>query len=158
MHPSARKVADAAATLGLNIEVVEFDQPTRTAADAANAIGCTIGQIVKSLLFVVNGDPVMALVSGSNQLDERKLALLRDVSKKRIKRADAEYVKHVTGYSIGGVPPFGHIDTLPVFVDRDLMNFDLVWAAAGTPHSVFAISPLELVRSSQGVVADIRLD
>jgi len=158
MHSSARKVADAAATLGLNIKVIEFDQPTRTANDAADAIGCDIGQIVKSLLFIVNGDPVMALVSGSNRLDERKLSLLGNVSRKRIKRADAEYVKGITGYSIGGVPPFGHTNILPVFVDRDLMDFELVWAAAGTPHSVFAISPSELVRTSNGVVADIRLD
>jgi Cys-tRNA(Pro) deacylase len=158
MHPSARKVASSAVALGLNIEVVEFDETTRTAADAASAVGCGIGQIVKSLLFVVDGHPVMALVSGSNRLDESKLASLCHVSRKRIKRADAEFVKSVTGYSIGGVPPFGHASELPVFVDSDLLEFELVWAAAGTPHAVFAISPTDLVEVSKGVVADIRLD
>lgn len=158
MHPSARIVATSAVALGLNIDVVEFDETTRTAADAASAIGCSIGQIVKSLLFVVDGHPVMALVSGSNRLDERKLASLCSVSRKRIKRADAEFVKSITGYSIGGVPPFGHISELPVFIDRDLLEFELVWAAAGTPHAVFAISPADLVEVSKGVVADIRLD
>jgi Cys-tRNA(Pro) deacylase len=156
MHPSAQKVADAARTLGLSVEIVEFEETTRTAQDAAQAIGCQVAQIVKSLLFIVGGQPVMALVSGVNRLDERKLAALRGVGRKQVERADADTAKTVTGFSIGGVPPFGHTTRLPVYVDEDLTRFDVVWAAAGTPFAVFAITPEELVRASQGDVADLK--
>ena len=155
MHPSAQKVADAAQALGLDVEIVEFDQTTRTAQDAADTIGCQVAQIVKSLLFVVDGQPVMALVSGPNRLDERKLAALRGVGRKKVKRADADTAKTVTGFSIGGVPPFGHKASLPVYIDEDLTRFEVVWAAAGTPFAVFAITPQELVRASGGAVADL---
>jgi Cys-tRNA(Pro) deacylase len=165
MHPSAQKVADAARQLGLSVEILEFEETTRTAQDAANAIGkhpsgigCQVAQIVKSLLFVVDGQPVMALVSGANRLDERKLATLRGVSRKKIKRADADTAKAITGFSIGGVPPFGHTSRLPVYVDEDLTRFEVVWAAAGTPFAVFAITPDDLVRASGGVVVDLAAD
>jgi Cys-tRNA(Pro) deacylase len=163
MHPSAQKVADAARELGLSIEIIEFEETTRTAQDAANAIGkhpsgvgCQVAQIVKSLLFIADEQPVVALVSGLNRLDERKLADLRGVSRKRIKRADADTAKAVTGFSIGGVPPFGHKLRLPVYVDEDLTHFDVVWAAAGTPFAVFAIIPSDLVRASGGTVASLK--
>ncbi|UCC88006.1 MAG: YbaK/EbsC family protein [Anaerolineales bacterium] len=155
MHPSARKVADEAQQLGLNLEIVEFQQTTRTAQDAANAIGCQLAQFVKSLLFLVGGQPVMALMSGTNRLDERKLAALRGVGRKKVKRADADATRAATGFSIGGVPPFGHTSKLPVYVDADLTRFGVVWAAAGTPFAVFAIPPDELVRASGGMVADL---
>jgi Cys-tRNA(Pro) deacylase len=165
MHPSAQKVADAARQLGLSVEILEFEETTRTAQDAADAIGkhpsgigCQVAQIVKSLLFVADGQPVMTLVSGANRLDERKLAALRGVGRKKIKRADADTAKAVTGFSIGGVPPFGHASRLPVYVDEDLARFEVVWAAAGTPFAVFAITPEELVRASGGVVADLAAD
>jgi Cys-tRNA(Pro) deacylase len=158
MHPSAQKVADAAQELGLDVEIVEFEQTTRTAQDAADAIGCQAVQIVKSLLFVVDGQPLMALVSGANRLDERKLATLRGVGRKKVKRDDADTAKAVTGFSIGGVPPFGHTSSLPVYVDQDLTRFDVVWAAAGTPHAVFAITPDDLVCVSGGTVADLVAD
>lgn len=165
MHPSAQKVAGAAHQLGLSVDIVEFEETTRTAQDAANAIGkhprgigCQVAQIVKSLLFVVGGQPVMALVSGANRLDERKLAALRGVGRKQVKRADADTTKAITGFSIGGVPPFGHASSLPVYVDEDLTRFEVVWAAAGTPFAVFAITPDELVRASGGVVADLAAD
>jgi Cys-tRNA(Pro) deacylase len=156
MHPSAQKVADAARTLGLSVEIVEFEETTRTAQDAAHAIGCQVAQIVKSLLFIVNGQPVMALVSGVNRLDECKLAALRGVGRKQVERADADTTKAATGFSIGGVPPFGHLSRLPVYVDEDLTRFDVVWAAAGTPFAVFAVTPEELVRASQGTVANLK--
>jgi Cys-tRNA(Pro) deacylase len=156
MHPSAQKVADAARALGLSVEIVEFEETTRTAQDAAHAIGCQVAQIVKSLLFIVDGQPVMALVSGVNRLDERKLAALRGVGRKQVERADADTAKAATGFSIGGVPPFGHTSRLPVYVDEDLTRFDVVWAAAGTPFTVFAITPEELVRASQAIVADLK--
>ena len=158
MHPSAQKVSDAASQLGLDVEIVEFEQTTRTAQEAADAIGCGVAQIVKSLLFVVDGQPVVALVSGANQLDERKLAALRGVSRKRVQRADAETAKAATGFAIGGVPPFGHSARLPVYVDRDLARFEVVWAAAGTHFAVFAITPGELVRASGGAVVDLAAD
>ena len=158
MHPSAEKVASAARKYGLEIEVVEFSQTTRTAEDAAAAIGCQVAQIVKSLVFAVNGKPVIALVSGQNMLDTRKLAAIYGVGRKKVKRADAEIVKSATGFSIGGVPPFGHVTSLPVTIDEDLTRFDVVWAAAGTPNAVFPISPEDLVAASGGQAADLRVE
>jgi Cys-tRNA(Pro) deacylase len=158
MHPSAQKVVDAAQELGLSIEVIEFEQTTRTAAEAAAAIGCEVAQIVKSLCFSVNDRPVMALVSGANQLDERKLAGLCGVGRKKVKRADAEMVKAATGFSIGGVPPFGHPAPLPMYIDEDLTRFEIVWAAAGTHFAVFPLKAADLLRASGGVVADLKVE
>lgn len=157
LHPSANKVASLAADLDLDISIVEFSDTTRTAEDAAAAIGCQVAQIVKSLLFIVDGQPVMTLVSGINRLDDRKLARLHGLGRKKVKRADADTVKAATGFSIGGVPPFGHKTPLPIYVDQDLMAFDIIWAAAGTPHAVFAIAPQDLVRASSGSVADLKV-
>jgi prolyl-tRNA editing enzyme YbaK/EbsC (Cys-tRNA(Pro) deacylase) len=165
MHPSAQKIADAALKLGLNIEIVEFAQTTRTAQEAAEAIGCTVAQIVKSLCFEVNdtarspfGFAVISLVSGANQLAEKKLAALCGVSRKQVNRANAEFVKEQTGFSIGGVPPFGHERPLPIYIDEDLLTFEVVWAAAGTPFAVFAISPTHLQTASNGTVANLKRD
>lgn len=158
MHPSAQKVAHTAQELGLTIEIVEFAETTRTAPDAANAIGCHVAQIVKSLLFLVDGQPVLALVSGANRLNEAKLAALRGAAPQKVKRADAETAKMITGFAIGGIPPFGHASTLPVYVDADLMGFNVVWAAAGTPHSVFAITPHDLIRATKGIIADLKTE
>jgi Cys-tRNA(Pro) deacylase len=135
---------------------VEFEQTTRSAQEAAEAIGTTLAQIVKSLCFVVAEQPVIALVSGVNQLDERKLAQLQGVGRKQVKRADAEVVKKATGFSIGGVPPFGHLTKLPIYVDEDLLQFEVVWAAAGTPFAVFAIAPEDLVRGCGGTAVDLK--
>ncbi len=156
MHPSAQKVADAAQELGLAIEIKEFPQTTRSAQEAADAIGCELAQIVKSLCFTVNERPIMALVSGSNQLDERKLAALCGVGRKQVQRASADAVKAATGFSIGGVPPFGHLTPMTIFVDEDLYQFETVWAAAGTPFAVFAIAPEELVRGCGGTAVDLK--
>jgi prolyl-tRNA editing enzyme YbaK/EbsC (Cys-tRNA(Pro) deacylase) len=158
LHPSAQRVADAAAALGLSIDIVTFENSTRTAEDAAAAIGCQVGQIVKSLVFTVGGAPVMALVSGANQLDTRKLAALCGVGRKQVGRADADAVRAATGFAIGGVPPFGHVTALTVFVDRDLMPYDVVWAAAGTPNTVFAIRPADLLRVAGGQEVDVKVE
>lgn len=158
MHPTAQKVATAAQELGLNIIIKEFEETTRTAEDAARAIGCTVAQIVKSLVFVVNGQPIMALVSGPNRLDEAKLAAWCGVGKSKIKRADAETVRAATGFAIGGVPPFGHLTRLPVYIDQDFLQFEVIWAAAGTPNAVFAITPPELVRVTGGVVVQLKVE
>ena len=157
MHPTAQKVADAAQRLGLDITIKEFEATTRTAQDAANAIGCSVAQIVKSLLFVVDGQPTMVLVSGENRLDEKKLAALCGVGRKKVKRADAEIAREATGFAIGGVPPFGHNTPLPTYIDEDFLQFDVIWAAAGTPNAVFAITPQDLVRVTDGTVADLKV-
>lgn len=154
LHRNARRVVDfAASSFGVALDVHEFPDGTRTAEDAAAAIGVEVGQIVKSLVFLADGDPVVALVSGANQLDEKKLASAAGAS--ATGRASAEQVREATGYPVGGVPPFGHARSLSTFVDDDLLSFDVVWAAAGTPHHNFSISPAQLVRLSAGVVADL---
>ena len=156
MHAQAVKVARSAHDLGLEIEIIEFAQTTHTAEEAAKAIGCQIGQIVKSLLFLVNDKPVMTLVSGVNRLDDRKLAGLCAVSRKRVKRADADMVKQITGFTIGGVPPLGHKTPLPLYLDEELMKYDVVWAAAGTPRAVFAISPANLAQHSSATISNLK--
>lgn len=158
LHPTAQRVAAAARELGLEIAIKEFTATTRTAEDAANAVGCTVAQIVKSLLFVVDGRPIITLVSGPNRLDEAKLAALCGVGKNRVKRADADTVREATSFAIGGVPPFGHATPLSVYIDQDFWQFEVIWAAAGTPNAVFAITPADLARVTGGVVADLKLD
>jgi prolyl-tRNA editing enzyme YbaK/EbsC (Cys-tRNA(Pro) deacylase) len=128
---------------GLELEVREFPQGTRTAQDAADAIGCDVAQIVKSLVFVADDDPVLVLTSGRNRVDE---ALLRDeLGVARFRKAHADEVRDATGYAIGGTPPFGHHRPLRVLCDRDLTDHDEVWAAAGTPTTVFPLSPDRLL-------------
>jgi Cys-tRNA(Pro) deacylase len=156
MHSSAQKVAEAARELGLAIEIVEHEQTTRTAEEAATAVGCSVGQIVKSLCFLVGDTAVIVLVSGANQLDTRKLAALAQVSHKQVKRPDPDTVKTATGFTIGGVPPFGHANALPIYIDQDLLTYETVWAAAGTPFAVFAIAPATLAAAAGGIVADLR--
>ena len=155
VHPNATRVAEAAAALGLALELREFPEGTRTAEDAARAIGVTVGQIVKSLVFTLDGSMVMALVSGCNRLDEHRLAVA--LAGTEVGRADASAVRAATGYAIGGVPPFGHPAPLPTAVDEDLLTYDEVWAAAGTPRDVFAIAPADLVRLSGGLVTDLKV-
>ena len=138
----------------MTIETVQFPDGTKTAADAAAAIGVDVGAIVKSLIFAVDGDVVVAYVSGANQLDERKLAAAAGGA--TCSRVDADAVRTVTGFPIGGVPPFGHANPLRVFVDPDLLAHDEVWAAAGTWHDVFAIRPVDLVTASGGTVDDLK--
>ena len=154
LHPNVQKVVAAAAELGLTIEPRRFPEGTKTAADAAAAIGVDVGQIVKSLIFAVDGEIVLAYVSGANRLDERKLA--QAACGEKCSRVDADVVRQATGFPIGGVPPFGHARPLPVFIDPDLLQYDEVWAAAGTWHDVFALSPADLVRISGGAVTDLR--
>jgi Cys-tRNA(Pro) deacylase len=154
VHPNVSRVVSAAKERGLDIVTKRFPEGTKTAADAAAAIGVTVGQIVKSLVFGVDGEIVMALVSGSNQLDEKKLALAAGGAK--CARVDADAVREATGFPIGGVPPFGHSTQLRVFVDPDLLQYDEVWAAAGTWNDVFPIAPNDLVRASGGVVTNLK--
>ena len=141
------------ASTDFGVAVRQFPEGTRTAPDAAKAVGCEVGQIVKSLVFVAGGRPVVALVSGANRLDERRLAA---IAGEPVAKADAEMARSATGYAIGGVPPFGHATEVPVFMDRDLLGYQVVWAAAGRPDSVFEIAPERLRDLSDATVADLK--
>jgi prolyl-tRNA editing enzyme YbaK/EbsC (Cys-tRNA(Pro) deacylase) len=152
-HRNVNRVIEAGAAIGLDVVPVRFPEGTKTAVDAANAIGCDVGQIVKSLIFAVDGEVVLAYVSGANQLDEAKLALAAGGA--TCSRVDADTVRAATGFPIGGVPPFGHDTELRVFVDPDLMQHEVVWAAAGTWHDVFSLTPQELVSASHGIIIDL---
>lgn len=152
LHPNAQQVVTAAGEAGVSVTVVEYPEGTRTALDAAAAIECVVDQIVKSMIFVADGEVVLALTSGSHQVDPDVLAVVLGAD--RCKRADADRVRTATGYPIGGVPPFGHTTRLRSVADPHLLGFDVVWAAGGTPRHVFAISPTDLVALSQAVVAD----
>jgi Cys-tRNA(Pro) deacylase len=152
---SEEQVAAAAAALGLDVEVRAFPHGTRTAEDAAAAIGCDVAQIVKSLVFVVDDEPVVALIGGADRLDERKLA--RASGGEIVRRANADEVRLATGYAVGGVPPFGHARALRCFVDDALLAHEVVWAAAGTPTHVFASPPGVLVSAAGAEMATLRL-
>ncbi len=156
IHPSTQKVIDATAALDIEIEVVTHVEPTRTAQEAADAVGSAVDQIVKSLCFMVDGKPVMVLVAGHNRLDEKKLAAYFEVGRGKIKRPKADEVKAATGYSIGGVNPFGLATEMPILVDEDLLRFDSVWTAAGTPNTVFEISSRALVLALEATVIDVK--
>lgn len=152
--PATSRVLAALGGEGINVEILEFPQSTRTAQDAASAIGTSVAQIVKSLVFLTDGRPVLALVSGANQVDLGKLG--RAAGALTVAKATADQVRDATGFAIGGVPPVGHARPLPVFIDADLMRFDVVFAAAGTPHAVFAIAPGELRRITSGTILELR--
>ena len=137
---------------GLDIQVRTFPAGTRTAEDAARAIGCDVAQIVKSLIFTADGRPVVALGSGANRLSTRRLEAL---ARGPVTRADADLTRRATGYAIGGVPPFGHANMLPVFMDRDLVRHEVVWAAAGRPDAVLSITPPQLAEVSGARVEDL---
>ena len=156
MHPNVVRVTAAAAEAGLQIDVQRFPEGTRTAEDAARAVGCEVGQIVKSLVFMADGEPVLALVSGADRLDPGRLATALGASEAR--RATGDEARAATGVAIGGVPPLGHATSLTVLVDRGLLSHETVWAAAGLPDAVFAVAPAELVRASGGRVADLAAD
>lgn len=154
---NARAVVAAASAAGLDIAVREYPEGTRTAQDAADAIGVDVGQIVKSLVFTVDGEVVVALVSGPNRLDEARLAEAAGHPGAPVGRADAAAVREATGYPIGGVPPLGHARPLATFLDEDLLGYAEVWAAAGTPHHNFAVAPAALVRATGARVASLRV-
>jgi prolyl-tRNA editing enzyme YbaK/EbsC (Cys-tRNA(Pro) deacylase) len=139
--------------LGLQLDVREFPDGTRTAEDAARAIGCEVAQIVKSLVFTADRQPVLVLTSGVNRVDEGRLAAT--LGRTRVEKADADTVRTATGYAIGGTPPFGHDTELPVVCDRLLTTFSEVWAAAGSPTTVFGIAPEILLRVTRAEVIDL---
>ncbi len=156
MNSAVQRFVDAATALGATLDIVEYAESTRTAQEAADVLNLQVGQIVKSLCFAVNDEPVMALVSGDNQLDTKKLAALMGVGRKKVKRATPELVREATGFAIGGVPPFGHTKQMTCFIDEHLHTFDEIWAAAGTPNAVFRTSVAQLAATTGGTVADLK--
>jgi len=154
---SARRVQEALAARGVDFEVKEFPESTRTSAEAAAAIGCAVAQIAKSLVFrgADSGEAVLIVASGANRVDPAKAeALLGEA----IERADAEFVRGATGFAIGGVPPLGHDRPLVTLIDEDLLAFEAIWAAAGTPNAVFRLSPADLSALTGGRIADLKQD
>jgi prolyl-tRNA editing enzyme YbaK/EbsC (Cys-tRNA(Pro) deacylase) len=153
MSNAIERFRDAAGVLGYAVpEVRRFPAGTKTAGDAARAIGCRVDQIVKSLVFLVGDEPVLALTSGANRVDPSKLGRVARGAQAR--RASPEEARAATGFGVGGTPPFGHPKRVRTFLDPDLLGFEEVWAAAGTPDAVFPIGPAELVRVSLAEVAD----
>ena len=154
LSAAAQRVQDALKALGVTSQVVELPESTRSAAEAAQAIGCRVEQIVKSLVFrgQSTNRPILAIVSGGNRVDEEKLAVL---VAEPVAKADAEYVRQRTGYAIGGVPPVGHVESLVCVVDEDLLQYEQIWAAAGTPRAVFRLTPADLQRITDGRVVSV---
>jgi Cys-tRNA(Pro) deacylase len=147
-----QRVQSALRELGVEIEIVELEASTRTAQQAADAIGTELGSIVKSLVFLADGKPIVVLVAGDRRVDPAKLKALSGA--RRVMIADADQVRQATGYAIGGVPPLGHKTPLPVWIDRSLGRFEIVYAAAGGPRSIFPIGYAELVELTAGYSAD----
>jgi len=156
LSPSAQKVQAALQALGLQLQVVELPGSTRTAVEAAQSVGCQVGQIVKSLVFKGkrSGRPLLVVASGSNRVDERRLEALIG---EPLGKADADFVRERTGFAIGGVPPAGHAEPIETYIDADLLQYDEIWAAAGTPHAVFRLTPADLERMTAGRVAEIKV-
>ena len=155
LKPSAQRVQEALQDHGLTCEVVQMQDTTRSAEDAARAVGCEVGQIVKSLIFegTQSHQPVLVVTSGANRANEKTIGQNLAES---IKMADPEFVREMTGFSIGGVPPVGHRHPLKIFIDEDLLQYEEIWAAAGTPHAVFKLTPDELKMITNGTVISVK--
>lgn len=155
LSPSAQKVQEALHALGFDLTVIEYDKSTRTAQEAADRVGCELGQIVKSLIFQgkTSGKPILVLTSGANRVDEKRL---KDYAGEKIRRADPDFVRDVTGFAIGGVPPTGHIRPVETYLDEDLLKYPTIWAAAGTPNAVFQLTPGNLQAMTHGKVVQVK--
>ena len=155
MTPSAEKVQAALHALGVEVAITEHESSARTSQEAADVLGCSVGQIAKSLIFrgMQSGEPVLVVASGANRVDEAKLGALAGEA---IGRAKPEFVREVTGYAIGGIPPVGHARAIRTWVDEDLLKHDFVYAAGGTPNALFPIRSADLLRICGGRAADVR--
>lgn len=155
LSPSAQKVQNALAAQGLSLEVVELPGSTRTAVEAAQAIGCEVAQIVKSLIFKGKRSerPILVIASGINRVNEKGIEKLIG---EPLGKADADFVRTHTGFVIGGVPPVGHLEHLETFIDQDLLQYQEIWAAAGTPHAVFRLTPQDLLKMTIGQVISVK--
>jgi Cys-tRNA(Pro) deacylase len=154
LSTSAQRVQDLLRAQGFDSTVVELADSTRTAQEAAQAIGCTVAQIVKSLVFKTeqSQEPIFVVASGANRVNEQRLT---ELVGEPIGKANANFVRQHTGYAIGGVAPIGHTDTLRTFIDADLLQYDTIWAAAGTPFAVFRLTPQDLQKMTGGTVVSI---
>jgi len=155
LSKSAQRVQEVLNQHGLELKVVEFAESTRTSQEAAAAIGCEIGQIAKSLIFrgKTSKKPILVIASGANRVDEKKI---RSYLGEKIEKADADFVLEHTGYAIGGVPTVGHLNYIKPLIDEDLMNYPVIWSAAGTPHAVFQLTPKDLLKLTQGEVVTVK--
>jgi prolyl-tRNA editing enzyme YbaK/EbsC (Cys-tRNA(Pro) deacylase) len=155
LPPSAQRFQAALQSVGFNGEIVEVPQSTRTAAEAAQVVGCDVAQIVKSLIFRAahSNRPILIIASGANRVDEQAVA---DLIGEPLAKADAAFVRERTGYAIGGVPPLGHAEPIQALVDEDLLAHAEIWAAAGTPNTLFRLTPAELLRLTDGRVVRIK--
>ncbi len=155
LSPSVQKVQDALKNLGFSIEVVELEATTRTSAEAAQAVGCKVEQIAKSLIFQtkITHRPILVIASGPNRVNEKKMA---ELISEPIGKADADFVRQHTGFAIGGVPPVGHLEKIEIFIDEDLLQYGEIWAAAGSPHAVFKLTPSDLVKMTGGRVTSVK--
>ena len=143
----------------LGIETIQFEESTATSQMAADAIGCELGQIAKSLAFVVNGTPILVVASGDQRVDDRKLAALYEVGRKKVKTAKPDQCIEIYGYAPGGVPPFGHrTPDIPIYIDESLLRFEVVYAAAGSAHANFPITVQQLIEVTGGKVMDVKRD
>ena len=149
LSPSAQKIQNLLTARGYAVTVIEFSESTRTAQEAADRAGCQLGQIVKSLIFRGNssGKPILVLTSGANRVDEKRIEVYAG---EPIGRAEADFVREVTGFAIGGVPPLGHAQRMETYLDEDLLLYETIWAAAGTPNAIFELSPVQLQEMTEG--------
>jgi len=154
LSASAVKVQEVLRSMGVDCEVLELPGSTRTAEEAASAVGCKVEQIAKSLVFQGKrtGKPIMVIASGGHRVNEKKL---RDLVSEPVRKGDADFVRLHTGFAIGGVPPVGHANPIEIYIDEALLGHDQIWAAAGTPHAVFKLTPSELTRMTGGKTVDV---
>jgi prolyl-tRNA editing enzyme YbaK/EbsC (Cys-tRNA(Pro) deacylase) len=155
LSPSPQKVQEALKTLGFTNQVLELQSTTRTSAEAAQAVGCTVEQIAKSIVFQGKQThrPILVIASGPNRVNEKKI---EELISEPLGKADANYVREHTGFVIGGVPPLGHLEKLEIFIDEDLLKYEEIWAAAGSPNAVFKLTPSDLVKMTGGRVVSIK--
>lgn len=155
LSSSAQKVQDQIQSLGYDYTVIEHAESTRTAQEAADRAGCELGQIVKSLIFKgkESGKPILVLTSGANRVDEKRIS---EYARESIGRADADFVRAVTGFAIGGVPPVGHLQTMETYIDEDFLQYPTIWAAAGTPNAIFELKTTDLQTMTNGRVVRVK--
>jgi len=155
LSPPAQQIQDLLNSFGYDYQVIEHTESTRTAMDAAERAGCELGQIVKSLIFKgqVSEKPILVLTSGANRVDEMRI---REYAREKIWKADADFVKSVTGYAIGGVPPVGHVLKMETYIDEDFLQYETVWAAAGTSNAIFELKTEDLQKMTSGTVVRVK--
>jgi prolyl-tRNA editing enzyme YbaK/EbsC (Cys-tRNA(Pro) deacylase) len=155
LSTSAKKIQDLLNSLGYNYTVIEHAESTRTAQEAADRVGCELGQIVKSLIFrgKTSNKPILVLTSGTNRVDEK---LISQYAGEPIGRAEPDFVRAVTGFAIGGIPPVGHTEKMETYLDEDFLQYSVIWAAAGTPNAVFELKTEELQKMTEGKTVKVK--